>query len=211
MFLLTATCSVKAEPATKYVALVFDDGPTTDNSQEFLAIFEGEGIHVTFGYIGTNVEKHPDIAKTAVDKGHEIVNHSYAHLHPKDLNDTALEHDIVKAQEVIIEKVGYTPKWYWLPFVESDPRIAPIAAKVNLKVYAPKLVSSEDYRRDLTTEQIKQRAITNIADGTTILFHEFRNETVTVIPEIITELKRQGFLFLTFSQMAEYLVNQPPR
>lgn len=213
-FLLTATYSVKAEPAVKHIALVFDDGPTTDNAPKLLAIFEQEKIHVTFGYIGTNVETHPDVAKTVVAAGHEIANHSYSHLHLKDLHDTALEHEILEAQKVIVEKVGYTPKWYWLPYIESDPRIPAIAAKVNIKVYIPKLVSSDDYNRDFTAEQIKQKATSNIVDRTTILFHEWRNETVAEIPAIIAELKRQGCVFLTFSEMAEYLeesANPKPR
>jgi len=203
---MTGICSVNAEPIQKHIALVFDDGPTTENAQKLLEIFKREHIHVTFSYIGTNVEQHPDIAKAVVAAGHEITNHSYAHLHPKDLNDTSLEHEVINCQKSIIEKVGYTPKWYWLPFVESDPRIAAIAARVNIKVYMPKnLVVSKDYDTNFNAEQIRQNATRNITDGTTILFHEWRNETVQEIPAIIAELKRQGCVFLTFSEMAEYL------
>ena len=205
MFLLTATYSVKAESMPKHIALVFDDGPTTENAPKLLAIFEQEKIHVTFGYIGTNVETHPDVAKTVVAAGHEIANHSYSHLHPKDLHDTALEFEITNAQKVIVEKVGYTPKWYWQPYVESDPRIPAIAAKVNIRAYEPKVVSSNDWKAEMTAEQIKQKATSNIVDGTTILFHEWRNETVAKMPEIIAELKRQGCVFMTFSEMAKYL------
>lgn len=207
--LMTAMCSIKAEPIQKHIALVFDDGPTTDNAPKFLEIFKQENIHVTFGYIGTNVEEHPDVAKNVVAAGHEIANHSYSHLHPQDLNDTALEYEIVNAQEGIIKKVGYAPKWYWRPYVESDPRIAGIAAKVNLKVYMPKnLVVSNDYDTNFNAEQIRQNATKNIMDGTTILFHEWRNETVQEIPAIIAELKRQGCVFLTFSELDEYMEEQ---
>ena len=210
MFLLTATYSVKAESAPKHVALCFDDGPTTDNAPKLLAIFEREKIHVTFDYVGTNVEAHPDIAKAVVAAGHEIANHSYSHLHPKDSDNEMLEFDIVNAQKVIIEKVGYTPKWYWLPYIESDPRIPAIAEKVNLKVYKFKSLGvSDDWKAELSAEQIKQNATSNITDGTVILFHEWRNETVAEMPAIIAELKRQGCVFMTFSELAEYLANQP--
>ncbi len=208
MFLLTAVCSVKAEPIQKHIALVFDDGPTTDNAPKFLEIFKREDIHVTFGYIGTNVEKHPDIAKNVIAAGHEIANHSYAHLHPNGLKDSSLEHEILFAQEVIIEKTGYAPRWYWRPYVESDPRIPAIAARVNLKVYMPNLVSSDDWKTEATAEQIKQNATSNITDGTTILFHEFSSKTVEQLPAIIAELKKQGCVFLTFSELVEYLESQ---
>jgi len=38
-----------------------------------------------------------------------------------------------------------------------------------------------------------------------ILFHEWRPETATQMKAVIKELKRQGCVFLTFSQMAAYL------
>ena len=206
IFLFVAMFSVKAEPIEKHIALVFDDGPTTNNAPKLLEIFRREGIHVTFGYIGTNVERHPDVAKTVIAAGHEIANHSYAHLHPKDLHDASLEHEILFAQRVIVKKAGYSPKWYWMPYIEFDSRMPAITARVNMQVYKPKnIVSSDDYNRDFTAEQIKQKATADIKDGTVIVFHEWRDDTVTVIPEIIAELKKQGCIFMTFSELAEYL------
>ena len=206
IFLLISMCFIKAEPATKHIAIIFDDGPTKENALKLLEIFRRENIHVTFGYIGANVEKYPDIARSVVAAGHEIANHSYAHLHPEDLTDTSLEHEVLYSQRVIVKKAHYSPKWYWPPFIEYDPRIPSIAARVNMKVYKLKnFVSSDDYNKNFTAEQIKQKATSDITDGTVILFHEWRDETVSIISEIIAELKDEGCVFMTFSELAEYL------
>jgi peptidoglycan/xylan/chitin deacetylase (PgdA/CDA1 family) len=192
-----------------HVALVFDDGPFPEHAPKLLALFAKEGIHVTFSSVATNVELHPATAKAVLAAGHEIANHSYAHHHPKDLDDAALEHEIVAAQKIIVATTGFTPKWYWPPYLESDERVRATAAKAQLQVYVPKhLVVSQDYDRAVNADEIQRKATTNVVDGTVILFHEWRDETFERMPAILAELRKQGCVFLTFSELAAYLGSQ---
>jgi peptidoglycan/xylan/chitin deacetylase (PgdA/CDA1 family) len=188
-----------------HFALMFDDGPFPEHAPKFVALFAKEGIHVTFGSVATNVELHPATAKAVLAAGHEIANHSHSHRHPKDLDDAALEHEIVGAQKIIAATTGFTPKWYWPPYLESDERVRAAAAKAQLEVFAPKnLVVSQDYDRAVGAEEIQRKATSNVADGSVILFHEWREETLERMPAIIAELRRQRCVFLTFSELAAY-------
>lgn len=198
---LVQTCL--AETNVVHVALVFDDGPFPEHAPKLLALFAKERIHVTFSLVASNVEAHPDTAKAIAAGGQEIANHSYGHLHPKDCDDAMLEHEIVAAQKVIATTTGFTPKWYWPPFLESDDRVRATAAKVNLEVYSTRqVVVSMDYDRSVGAEEIKRRATTSVRDGSVILFHEWRDETLEQLPAILAELRRQGCVFLTFSELA---------
>jgi peptidoglycan/xylan/chitin deacetylase (PgdA/CDA1 family) len=188
---------------TVHVALVFDDGPFPDHAPKLLELFAKEKIHVTFSLVATNVESHPDTAKAVVAGGHEIANHSYSHRHPKDCDDATLEQEISDAQKIITTTSGFTPKWYWPPFLETDDRVRAGAAKAGIEVYSLKqVVVSEDYNRSVGAEEIKRKATTKVTDGSVILFHEWRDETYEQMPAILTELRRQGCVFLTFSELA---------
>ena len=189
-----------------HVALMFDDGPFPEHATKFVVLFAKEDIHVTFGSVATNVELHPATAKAVLAAGHEIANHSHSHLHPKDLDDAALEHEIVGAQKVIVATTGYAPKWFWPPYLEADKRHPATTAKAQIQVYVPKhLVVSEDYDRTVGVEEIQRKATANVVDGSVILFHEWREETFERMPAIIAELRRQRCIFLTFSELAAYV------
>jgi peptidoglycan/xylan/chitin deacetylase (PgdA/CDA1 family) len=211
LFLLIAVtvaqmCAAAAESNVVHIALVFDDGPFPEHAPKLLELFGKEKIHVTFSLVATNVMVHPETAKAITAAGQEIANHSYSHLHPKQCDDATLEHEVVEAQKIIAAQSGFTPKWYWCPFLESDPRLPAIAAKAHLEVYSLKqVVVSQDYDRSVGAEEIKRKATTNVKDGSVILFHEWRDETLEQLPAILAEFRKQGCVLLNFSELATYV------
>jgi peptidoglycan/xylan/chitin deacetylase (PgdA/CDA1 family) len=209
VFIITLLIGMKVSAAdtnAMHIAMIFDDGPIPASAEKFLKLFARENVHVTFGSEATNVALHPATAKALIAAGHEIANHSYTHRHPKDLDDATLDHEIVGAQQVIIETTGFTPKWFWPPFLESDDRVRAAAAKAHIQVYVPHhLVVSGDYDRSVSAGELTRRGTTNVKDGTVILFHEWREETFEQMPAIIAELRRQGCVFVTFSELADYV------
>jgi peptidoglycan/xylan/chitin deacetylase (PgdA/CDA1 family) len=203
--LISATPIHAAQTNTVHVALVFDDGPFPDHAPKLLQLFARQGIHVTFSLVASNVVAHPETARAIVAAGHEVSNHSFGHLHPKSLSDAELEHEIVDAQKVIAEQSGFTPRWYWPPFVEIDDRVRAMATNAGIEVYPLKnLVVSQDYDRSVNAVGIFTRATTHVTDGSVILFHEWRDETLDQLPAILAELRRQGCMFETFSELAAY-------
>ena len=199
-----------AETNTVHVALVFDDGPLPDHAPKLLELFAREGIHVTFSLVASNAQAHADTARAIAAAGHEVANHSYAHRHAQELTDAELEQEIGGAQKIIAEKSGVTPRWYWPPFLEADERVRAMAGKAGLAVYSLKqVVVSGDYDRAVNAAEIKRRATTNVTDGSVILFHEWRDETLAQLPAILAELRRQGCVFETFSELAAHNKKSP--
>ena len=192
-------------PQAIHVALVFDDGPFPDHAPKLLEVFQREGIHVTFSLIATQTQTNAATARAIVAAGHEVANHSYAHRHPKDLTDAQLEQEVVEAQKIINDQSGFTPRWYWPPFIEIDDRLRATTKKAGIEVYPIRnLVVSADFDRTVNAEEIKRRATTKVTDGSVILFHEWREETLAQLPAILAELRRQGCVFVTFSELAAY-------
>lgn len=202
--LVALTSLSAAETNAVRVALVFDDGPFPEHTPKLLALFATEKIHVSFSVVASNVAAHAETAKAIAAAGHELNNHSYSHRHAKDCTDAELEHEIGGAQKLIADETGVTPKWYWPPFLEVNDRVRAAATKARLEVYSLKqVVVSQDYDRSVSAAEIKRKATTNVKDGSVILFHEWRAETHEQLPAILAELRRQGCVFLTFTELAE--------
>jgi peptidoglycan/xylan/chitin deacetylase (PgdA/CDA1 family) len=195
----------------KRVALVFDDGPRPADAEPLLALLAKEKIHVTFAQVGDRVNESPATAKAIAAAGHEIVDHSQTHAHPKGLDDAALQHEVSGALEKITAAAGVAPKWYWPPFLEVDDRVRAAAARAGLAVYTPThLVVSMDWDKTVPAPEIYRLATTDVRDGSVILFHEWRAETREQLPAILAELRRQQCVFLTFSELAASLAGSPP-
>lgn len=192
-----------------HVAMIFDDGPSPAKADSLMQIFEEEDIKVTFGSLAKNVKKHPDTAKALLAAGHEIANHSYDHKHPKDVDDAGLEHEIVGAQDTIESVTGFAPKWYWPPYLAKNKRVYAMAQKAGIQVYKPKhLIDTKDWDKKVDADKIREKATTNIKDGSVILFHEWRSATIEQMPAIIADLKEQGCVFMTFTEMDAYVNSQ---
>lgn len=204
-FLIGALAATAASQPI-HVAMIFDDGPNAEQTPKLLAIFAEEKVHVTFGTVGQNAETQPALLKQAVAAGHEIANHSYSHKHPTGLSPAAIDVEVREGQEKVTAAAGVAPKWYWPPYIAIDDHVRANVAKLGIKIYSPsKLVASGDYMNDVDAAEIFRRATTGIEDGTVILFHEWRPETAAQMKAIIAELKKQGCVFLTFSELAHYL------
>lgn len=198
---LGASGALGASP--KRVALVFDDGPKPADAGPLLAVLAKENVKVTFALVGDRVNENPATAKAIAAAGHEIANHSQAHSHPKDLDDAALDREVATAQQKLTATIGTASRWYWPPFLETDDRVRTAVAHAALSVYTPRhLVVSQDCDRTVPAAEIYRLATTDVRDGSVILCHEWRVETREQLPAIVAELRRQGCVFLTFSELA---------
>ena len=199
---IAASSESEKDLPQRRVALVFDDGPIPTDAEPLMAILLREKVRASFSLIGAHVLEHPETARKIAAAGFEINNHSQNHLHPKDLSDATLAREIAEAQHAITTAAGVAPRWYWAPYVEIDDRVKKAARSAGTTVFVPNhLVVAKDYDRSVTASEILHNATTGVRDGSVILFHEWRRETREQLPAILAELRRQGFAFLTFSEI----------
>jgi peptidoglycan-N-acetylglucosamine deacetylase len=99
---LAAARTTRACPAG-YVALTYDDGPTTQTTA-LLAELSKAGLRATFFDVGANEEAMPDVVLAMKAAGNDFGNHTYWHVNGasttwthehliKDIGDTTLLHE----------------------------------------------------------------------------------------------------------------------
>ena len=204
-----AVCAAGQSTTHPRVALVFDDGPLPGQAEGFLAILAREQVRATFSHVGQNVVAHPELAKAVYTAGHEINNHTYTHPHFLTLSDAAIRQEVRDTQAAILAATGQSPRWFWGAYSDWDARIASAVNSAGMTPFPSNrfnYVSSEDWRPETPADDILRNATTNIRDRTLILCHEWRTETLAKLPAIIAELKRQGCVFVTFSELESLTV-----
>lgn len=206
LFLLAFASTAFAKNSVR-VSLVFDDGPVPTQTEKMLALLAAEKVHVNFSYVGKNVDAHPELAAAAFKAGHELNNHTYTHPHLTTLDDAAVLAEITKGSDAILHATGTPPPWLWAPFLETDSRVDRLVTRTGSLLFPYKkyhFISTDDWdvaHTDAPT--IYKRATTGIVDRTVILFHEWRPETYQELPTILAELRRQGCVFMTFTELAQ--------
>ncbi|MBN2438515.1 MAG: polysaccharide deacetylase family protein, partial [Deltaproteobacteria bacterium] len=86
----------------KAVALTFDDGPDPDVTPRLLDLLRRHGVQATFFVTGERAERHPEVIRGILSKGHTLGNHSYRHDPLLMLRSRAtLREEVARTQDVL--------------------------------------------------------------------------------------------------------------
>jgi peptidoglycan/xylan/chitin deacetylase (PgdA/CDA1 family) len=203
-----ATPSLVRTPGTFYmvdtkekvVALTFDDGPDPLYTNKILEILKAENIKATFFILGKNAQLNPFILNNIVSEGHEIGNHGYSH----DYHANMFINELIETDEVIFEIAKLHPHYYRPPgglvpkgFVQSVMK--------NGYIITLWSIDSKDWQNP-GADKITRNVVKYIFPGAIILLHDGgdgREQTIKALPDIIQTLKKEGYHFITLSQLLQ--------
>lgn len=154
------------------VALTFDDGPSPEHTPQILALLDAADAHATFFVIGEKAEKHPEIVREIVRRGHTIGLHGYHHDRFVALRGAGrIRADIERAAEVVAGILGERPTLYRPPVGHTSPRVARAAelAGVTLVGWS---VRGYDGLAKAKPADVVARVTRGLEDGAVVLLHD---------------------------------------
>ena len=201
--------SGKVADGKKLVALTFDDGPYPPFTQNLLAVLEEKQIKATFFVVGNNASKYPEVVRQIAEQGHEVALHAGEHKDFLKLNSSELAGNISSGKKVLEELTGKPVKYMRPPHGFRDWAVMEEASDFGLKV-----VNWSVIPRDWTNpgaHMIADRVCKDVYPGAIVLLHDgdapsqtaSREQTVAATAIIIDELRKQGYNFVTVSQLLE--------
>lgn len=188
----------------KVIALTFDDGPHSTYTTQILDLLAQYDAKATFFVIGERAEKHPDIILKIDNEGHEIANHTYTH--PLYVTPEKLERELKKTNEIIQDITGTYPTFYRPVAGTYNDRIIDTAVRNGYKVIMWSWHQDTEDWKTPGVKKIISKVLTGVQPGNIVLFHDAggdRSQTVKALEEILPELKRQGYQFLTISELLD--------
>ena len=196
-----------AEP--KLIALTFDDGPNTTTTNEVLDLLEEYDARASFFLIGTNInEESAKSVKRAYDMGCEIDNHSKTHSNMGGMAPEDIKAEIAYVDEKVLEITGEHTKFFRPPFIDVSQTMYD-----NIELPFICGIDCKDYMENVTAQDRADFILNGAKDGVIVLLHDAAGNTQTVdaLKIVIPELKKQGYEFVTLTELFERQGETPRR
>ncbi|MFB3897107.1 MAG: polysaccharide deacetylase family protein [bacterium] len=183
----------------KNIALTFDDGPNATYTPQILKILKQHDIRATFFLIGQHAQQHPELVKQLYLAGHEIGNHTYSHVQLTKVPSVKIKQEVERTRDIVYEITGQNTYLFRPPWGIFDNRsLAELAMrKFDAVLWS---VDSRDWSRP-GVDKIKVNVLSTARNGSIILCHDDHDQIVAALPEIIKNLKEQGYLFVTVPEL----------
>ena len=171
-----------------YVALTYDDGPTThtEATSDLLARY---GLHAAFFLTGEHIVKNPDAVRALQADGHQIGNHSNTHPDLTKLPKAEWQREIVENDDIIAATIGEMPTLFRPPYGATNEEIEAYAEEQGL-VQALWTLDTNDWSGK-TASQVDDE-IAKARAGDIILMHDDEDTDIKTVPLIAETLRRNG-------------------
>jgi peptidoglycan/xylan/chitin deacetylase (PgdA/CDA1 family) len=180
------------------VVLTFDDGPWPQNTPMVIKALTDECLKATFFEIGEHATWHPELAKLVAAAGMTIGSHTWSH---KDLAKNPYAGDIEQAKQEIEMGVsavhhavdGPIAPFFRFPDLQQPPALLSYLATRNIATFSTDIDSFDFKMR--RPEQVVQSVISKLKKRGKgiVLMHDFQHATAEALPEILRQLKANGF------------------
>lgn len=197
----------EVQTSRKVIALTFDDGPDPLETKQILDILKQYDAKCTFFAIGKRIAAYPDIAKQVIAEGHELANHTYNHVYfKKPISQRKLREELVLTENEIMKISGKRSALFRPPGGMYDETLINVSNHMGLK---PVLWSWHQDTRDWKRPgvyNISNKVIRNAHSGDIVLFHDHvhgRSQTREALKIILPELQKQGYQFITVSELIQ--------
>ncbi|MEG2742086.1 MAG: polysaccharide deacetylase family protein [Clostridium sp.] len=198
----------KATSNLRVAHLTFDDGPS-DNTIKLLDVLDEFQVKATF--FVTYKEGYEDVYRQIVNRGHVLANHTASHqyktiyasanafINDVELLDRNLEKITGQAPSKILRFPGGSNTDHIRHNKNIMPDIIKILTERGYTYFDWNVDSADALKRTQDKKVIVDNVLTGSAPMNTanILMHDtnLKYTTIEAIPEIITGLKAQGFIF----------------
>lgn len=183
----------------KFLALTFDDGPSTGTMTHILKLLESYHAYATFFVVGENItDETISLLHTAVSQGHEIGNHTQSHLHMSTLGKEDLLYEITSVQHKVEQITGAAPQLFRPPYLDVSSEMQETIPMPFIGGYG-----NYDWDPQVSVEQRLQTALDHCKDGAILLMHCFEGNTLTekTLELLLPILEQKGYQLVTVSQL----------
>ncbi|MFE3453708.1 polysaccharide deacetylase family protein [Nonomuraea sp. NPDC059194] len=180
------------------VALTFDDGPGAYTGR-LLDELEKAGARATFFTVGTNVPANRGLVQRMREQGHLVANHTWSHLDLTKLSNTRIADAFARGECAVKAAIGQRPALARAPYGAVSKEVRAVARKMGISLVNWD-VDTLDWR-DRDAQAVARRAISGAHPGAIILMHDVQETAAEAVPEIVRQLTKKGYTFVTVPEL----------
>ena len=114
------------------VCLTYDDGPTEWNTMAILEVLAKHKVRATFFMVGRNVKQNPNVARSVLDAGHLIGNHTMNHTKLIHCRPAEVRSELSQCGKIIEDTLGCAVRYFRPPHGKRSPGVLRTAYDLGL-------------------------------------------------------------------------------
>lgn len=183
----------------KEIAITFDSAWGNEDLESILQTLKTYQCPATFFVVGDFIDRYPDSVKAMAEGGHQVANHSNSHAHFNALSRESMIADMDACDAKIKQITGRENNLFRAPYGEYNTLL--VRTCNETKRYCMQWDTDSLDWKGLTPEEMQKRVMDKVKSGSILLFHNGAPHTATALPQILNELKNQGYTFKTVSDL----------
>lgn len=189
--------------ARKKLSLTFNGMGDAATMERLLNELDKYGIKATFFLPGMRVAEEPDIAKSIIERGHEIENNTLNHLDLTKLDYEQIYKEIQLANEVIERETGVSPKYIRTKSGDYSDDIRLAAAQLGMEGVVSYSINPKD--RDMKgAKEIGEYVARYMSRGGVITLNtDINPEIVPAVGFIAEAAEEIGYRLITLDELVK--------
>lgn len=204
------------------IAITFDDGPA-EETLSVLAVLKKYDIKATFFIVGKMIKGREYIIEAIKKDGHEFGNHTFSHKRLWFKSKKFIEEEIKKGDDELL-RVGIKTNLIRFPGLKYGFNAISVCKLLNKKVIAVDFITLNQFAWDwfnpwlkkigliknqIPIDDVVRVTIKNTKNGSILGFHDYLQEIgphpelSSILENILPELKKKGFNFVTISDLLD--------
>jgi peptidoglycan/xylan/chitin deacetylase (PgdA/CDA1 family) len=183
---------VRLPPAAApgHIAITIDDGPNPEVTPQVLDLLDRFDARASFFCIGARAQRHPELCREIVRRGHAVENHSQHHYyHFSTFGPRRMVREVEAGQDNLSALTGQRPCFFRPTAGLRNPFLEPILARHALHLASWTRRGYDTRNRDV--DDVVRRLTSDLAAGDILLLHDGNAaRTVAGQPIILTVLPR---------------------
>jgi peptidoglycan-N-acetylglucosamine deacetylase len=195
-----ATVTFRTEPASRWIALTIDDGPTRKWTPQVHRMLQRHDAKATFFLVGARAQADPDAVKQAADEGHELANHTWAHSDLTQHDGTFDQASLERTHDLVAKLTGRPPTLCRPPYGRIDSVGLAVCAGLGYRVMLwSNHITGSNARVDV--DMVLRRA----SPGSIVLAHDGGPEPnatlMAQLDRLLGSMTDAGYRFVTVSEL----------
>ena len=190
------------------VALTFDDGPDPEVTPRLLDLLRRHGVKATFFIVGARAERHPELIREILSRGHTLGNHSYHHDPLLMLRSRAkLSEEVARTQDQL-SAFAVRPLAFRPPVGITNSRLPGVLTELGM--YCVTFSCRAFDRGNRRVAGLAAIILKKVRPGDILLLHDVApkggeeiEKWLAEIERIVSGLKRQGYEILPLPELID--------
>jgi len=172
-------------------------------TERVLSVLRAEGVQATFFMVGARIRMAPALARSVVEGGHLVGNHTQTHAMLRRATPGQVRYQLQTGAATVRTYLGVEPGWFRAPGGGVTPVVRAEAAALGERI-AGWTVDPADWRKP-SPDVLVRRVVGMTRPGSIVLMHDGggdRASTIAALPRIIGALRSRGYRFVTLDDLA---------